>query len=348
MKQIKLTHFAGSYAEFMTSHFFVDHFPKGIINYHTFYSKTLIKVEGRDDKEEIKKIVSKEFKLRPLFSTYYITEKEDAIFTIKYASHTNKSCMIQVNITYLDTFDLDKFKESVAEFNPEPYDEKLPAFNLVYVKNGSLASSTHYLPKTYSIDLENSYNTNVPIQQLKEELEIDGTGLYIFNGPPGTGKSCLIKYLSQEIDKSFYFLSNDSIRLMTSPESMEFCLNNLKDAVLILEDAETLMLDRERYKGKETANLLNLTDGLIGEMLQLKIIATLNTEEKIDKAFLRKGRLKQKVDFKPLEVTQAIQLAASLGKSVNIQKPTVLTDIYNAEDNGVTDTKQSIGFKSHG
>jgi ATP-dependent 26S proteasome regulatory subunit len=117
---------------------------------------------------------------------------------------------------------------------------------------------------------------------------------------------------------------------------------------LILEDAETLMLDRERYKGKETANLLNLTDGLIGEMLQLKIIATLNTEEKIDKAFLRKGRLKQKVDFKPLEVTQAIQLAASLGKSVNIQKPTVLTDIYNAEDNGVTDTKQSIGFKSHG
>ena len=65
------------------------------------------------------------------------------------------------------------------------------------------------------------------------------------------------------------------------------------DSVLIIEDAEKVVRNRNG-NGNETAvsNLLNLSDGILGDCLKTQIVATFNTERQlIDKALLRKGRL---------------------------------------------------------
>ena len=119
----------------------------------------------------------------------------------------------------------------------------------------------------------------------------------------------------------------------------------MKDSILVLEDCENLLRSRDVSKNSSVSSILNLTDGIIGDVLNLKIIATLNTIDKIDTALLRKGRMLCNVEFKPLTIEQANTTAKKLNKNINIINDTCLCDIYNAESNGV-EQKQTmkIGF----
>jgi ATP-dependent 26S proteasome regulatory subunit len=77
------------------------------------------------------------------------------------------------------------------------------------------------------------------------------------------------------------------------------------------------------------ANLLNLTDGLMADVLQLRIICTFNIDfTKIDSALLRKGRLKASYEFKKLETERANALAKKLGYEQEITSPMVLADVF--------------------
>ncbi len=82
----------------------------------------------------------------------------------------------------------------------------------------------------------------------------------------------------------------------------------------------------------------------MGDLLNIKIIATLNTTDKLDTALLRKGRLIRKVEFKPLEKKQVINLSKILGKSIENPTDMMLCDVYNLETNGGEQVKKSIGY----
>ena len=61
-------------------------------------------------------------------------------------------------------------------------------------------------------------------------------------------------------------------------------------------------------------NLLNLSDGLLNNMLNLQIICTFKVDlKKLDSAFLRPGRLIARKEFKALSELDAKLLALRLG-----------------------------------
>lgn len=60
---------------------------------------------------------------------------------------------------------------------------------------------------------------------------------------------------------------------------------------------------------------------------------------------MRKGRLIAKYEFKALEVAKAQQLSDKLGFKTKILEPTILTDIYNQNENDFQEKKSVIGFK---
>jgi ATP-dependent 26S proteasome regulatory subunit len=127
-----------------------------------------------------------------------------------------------------------------------------------------------------------------------------------------------------------------------------FLLNN-KNAVFVIEDAEELITSREEVRNSNLSMLLNLTDGLLGESLGIQIIATFNTDVKnIDKALLRKGRLSQIYEFKPLAIDRANKLLQSLGIMETINQTLPVTDIFNFEkDNHYRPMlKKAVGFGS--
>jgi len=92
--------------------------------------------------------------------------------------------------------------------------------------------------------------------------------------------------------------------------------------------------------------LLNLSDGLLSDCLNIQIICSFNTDlSKVDTALLRKGRLIAKYEFKELETTKAQTLSNKLGYTTKIDTPMTLTDIYNQEEhNYQTERRKVIGF----
>jgi hypothetical protein len=127
----------------------------------------------------------------------------------------------------------------------------------------------------------------------------------------------------------------------------EFLIDN-KNIILVIEDAEDLIISRENHPNSQLSFLLNLTDGLLADSLGIQIIATFNTELKnIDKALLRKGRLTAIYEFKPLTVDRTNTLLNTLGiKDFTTKKPMILADIFNYNTDNFSESKstKSIGF----
>ena len=92
--------------------------------------------------------------------------------------------------------------------------------------------------------------------------------------------------------------------------------------------------------GGVMSTLLNVTDGVISDILGIKLICTFNTSlQKIDKALLRKGRLSLKYEFKKLPLEKCKQI------NPNADKDMVLADLYNDEENDYSkNAARKIGF----
>jgi len=175
----------------------------------------------------------------------------------------------------------------------------------------------------------------------------DNTGLVLLHGKPGSGKTTYIRYLSTLLEKDIMFVPNNMTDVLTSPEFIPFIMK-YPNSVLIIEDAEKVI--RSRDSGGDnaaTSNILNMSDGILGECLKTQIIATFNTDrENIDKALLRKGRLIAEYEFNELGVEKSNKLLNKLNIDFKTKEPMLLTDIYNYEDNiGIKNNgKQKIGF----
>ena len=175
----------------------------------------------------------------------------------------------------------------------------------------------------------------------------DNTGLVLLHGKPGSGKTTYIRYLSTLLDKDIMFVPNNMADILTSPEFIPFIMK-YPNSIIIIEDAEKVIRSRESGGNNEaTSNILNMSDGILGECLKTQIIATFNIDrENIDKALLRKGRLIAEYEFNELDVDKSNKLLKKLNIDFTTKEPMLLTDIYNYEDNiGINDNKkQKIGF----
>ena len=130
----------------------------------------------------------------------------------------------------------------------------------------------------------------------------------LLHGEPGTGKSFFLRGLISQVPKVRWLLiPSNLVGNLSGPAIGQVLLQNANDdvstpLVLILEDADSSV--RERTSGgspDSMSDLLNLGDGILGEIADIRIIASTNaTNVQLDKALLRKGRLCQQVVFEEL------------------------------------------------
>lgn len=183
---------------------------------------------------------------------------------------------------------------------------------------------------------------------LKRLSKKNDKGLLLLHGKPGTGKTSYIRYLISSLKKNVIFLPPNMASAITNPNLISILIDN-PNSIFVIEDAENIVVDRENDGNSPVSALLNISDGLLADCLNVQIICSFNTcISKIDSALMRKGRLIAKYEFKELEVEKAQQLSNKLGFCTKIIKPMALTSIYNQAEADFLPTKKlnTIGFQT--
>lgn len=164
-------------------------------------------------------------------------------------------------------------------------------------------------------------------------LDSNKNGLVLFSGDPGTGKSTFIKNLAKKTTRKVIYLSSGAAEQIMNPDFLSFIMGH-RNCVLLLEDAEKVLRSRESQDNSAISNILNITDGIIGDCLNIMVIATFNIDrENIDSALVRKGRLILEHHFEALPADAANRLLEKIGSDRKVSEPTTLAEIYNPNDN---------------
>lgn len=141
------------------------------------------------------------------------------------------------------------------------------------------------------------------------------TGKLIFwMGLPGTGKTWSVRALMREwkgkaqfhviTDPEVFFNHVDYLQTVMQNGSSE------KINLIIIEDSPRVVLQEARgtHETHAMSRLLNLTDGLWGEAKKTIFLMTTNDNIKdIDRAFLRDGRLLQRLSFRGFNHNEAVK-----------------------------------------
>ena len=134
---------------------------------------------------------------------------------------------------------------------------------------------------------------------------------------------------------------------ISMPSFLSFLIKHVTNSILIIEDSEQLLISRKINTQNAVPALLNFTDGILADVLNIQVICTFNAElPTIDPALLRRGRLITKYNFLPLAVDKANALMSDHGIEYVTDKPLTLAEIFNHQEKDFTANKvvRKIGF----
>lgn len=171
-------------------------------------------------------------------------------------------------------------------------------------------------------------------------------GIILLHGLPGTGKTTYLRHLIGGLKKKVLFVSPSVAGNLMNPEFIDLLIDN-PNAVLVIEDAENIMMDRKYNSDSSVSNLLNLSDGLLSDCLSVQIICTFNSSlSMIDAALMRKGRLIARYEFGKLEKAKAQQLSQQLGFKTVVGQAMTIAEIANQDDKAYETKKtEVVGFR---
>lgn len=156
--------------------------------------------------------------------------------------------------------------------------------------------------------------------------------LALLDGPPGTGKSYAIRALALATEATFVLVAPSLVGSLSGPQLIPVLLDEKKKEcpmVLVMEDADHALVSRDRGDLVQLSELLNMGDGLLGDLIDLRILATTNAcRTDLDKAVTRPGRLCSHVEFVELNAAHARQVMKRLTGKESSAGAMTLADAY--------------------
>ncbi|MFA6234561.1 MAG: AAA family ATPase [Bacteroidota bacterium] len=284
------------------------------------------------------------------FSVLYIGDSTCIFFERNSASDS-------LEVTTTDKEALSKLAALKTEFQEK---EEKPQVNLLVLKYSS--PEIRKLEVFFGPLIRENYSPSVlsDFDKIVETLQSPNPfgRLVILDGPQGTGKSYMIRGLVKAIppkEASFLFIPASMVPSLSGPSLLTFLLdfNKGKKTILVVEDADEALVKRDGSNDAQVSTLLNLTDGILGELLDIRVVCTTNRKlEDIDKAIRRNGRLACHSHLGVLSTEQSrsvyLRLAGALAENLPTG-PTALADIYALalnEGRNSDDDRQAMGFNT--
>lgn len=250
-----------------------------------------------------------------------------------------------INILANDDDTLNKLTDYISLFVKEAPPKQGEIFVLKRQNDGFAFGE---IPSAYSALEPTNYNEHV-LQQfihIKEDLLSQNPcgRLTILSGPPGCGKSFLLKSILALSEKvKFVLIRPEMITHLADPEFVTVLLKHKetnKPYVFILEDADSCLATRMSDNMGPISAVLNTSDGILGSSLDMRIIASTNASKvDFDDAILRPGRLCQHIEVKEISADKAMEIFKRItGKSL------YEASVEIEKDGALAKRNQSIGF----
>lgn len=200
--------------------------------------------------------------------------------------------------------------------------------------------TTQYVSDNYTAKINESFDFIK--KQLTSKTPVGR--LILMHGKPGTGKSYFIRSLIAQSDVESILIPTHLVGHLTGPDLIS-CIcdcrgetEKLKPTLLIIEDADTALIKRDSMRSNLStlSDILNMSDGLLGDFADLRVLCTTNTEKiELDPAVIRPGRLCANVEFDLLPKEDCARIYKRLtGNEKDFTRNHSLADIY-AMSNGV-------------
>lgn len=294
--------------------------------YKSVYIKVQVKSDSDDDDIFGLKAKFGEENIKEDFDNKEDGKKRLKTFTLYFYAPSNKNLK----------FPLSDFEKFIVKDDGEP---KVHFFIKNQYGDYVFEPISVNLPK--DLDLELNYGSKFleVDKNIKLRLGEKPNGLFMFHGPPGTGKTTYIKYLAKTLKRDFIYIPTTMVDNFTSDPNCLHVLIQKPNSVIILEDAEKAIMKRQNdgLDSSAVSSLLNLSDGILSDVLKTSVILTYNcNKQDIDDALKRKGRLQVEYEFGPLSVEEAKKLAkqCKYPKKLieeKITRPLNISEIYNLE-----------------
>lgn len=193
-------------------------------------------------------------------------------------------------------------------------------------------------------DVANNYGTDVTagMNRLFALQSCPKERLILWHGEPGTGKTHALRSLIHEwrdwCDVAFI---TDPERFVGGSPTYLFRVVNFtggrtaaearrRSKLIVLEDAGELMTPEARSLiGQGLSRLLNLTDGLLGQGMNIMVLITTNEPlSSMHPAVVRPGRCLCEMAFGALSADEANRWLRAQGSEVSVRKETSLAQLY--------------------
>lgn len=244
---------------------------------------------------------------------------------------------------------------SIAKQHSSYIPENKATFNIIVQDGQSLGLREFEVAALKDMEqfVELNYNDDFAAESEKIINNINNLnkGITLLHGVPGSGKTNYIRYLAHMIKgKPLIYIPPEMTAVLAQPSFIQFVMDNQK-SVFIVEDAESILRTRDAGDNSAVANMLNMSDGIIGDAVQCQFICTFNCEySEVDSALKRKGRLNSTYKFEALTKDKAQGLVDKLypDSGYKVTNSMTLAEIYNLYiSNGnecLTQNKNPIGF----
>ncbi len=181
---------------------------------------------------------------------------------------------------------------------------KLPSVSYHYMNNGRIETKLVYLADKQPAPDEHYPYLKKGVAAYLDGFIKDRSMILMLQGPPGTGKTSLIRHFITKNNLKAKVTFDEQV-MKSDKFFLDFITDDDED-VLVIEDADEIILSRESFANKVVSKILNFADG-VAQVKNKKIIFSTNLDNasKIDQAILRPGRCYEYTEFRKLTMDEA-------------------------------------------
>lgn len=287
---------------------------------------------------------------------------------------TNNWFIIQLSFSYInedefgsppddleDILNKNKMEVSVLSDSKQQadsvYEDIVKAFNLTPIKDRSkLYTEWAYLDDKSQIHtvmvevkpVEHFYPECYPyindMDQYIKDFVNSTANILIMLGPPGLGKSSLVRHILHKNKWKSYIAYDEKI--MTMDQYYVSFIQDKSTQVMVLEDADILLQSRIETQNRVMSKLLNISDGIVNFNKKFIFTANLSSVKDIDSALVRPGRCYDVLQFRELTLSEAEKACQAANLELPFTKDSYsVAELFMGTENVYQVNKQQIGFR---